>query len=77
MPDQNTDATQQIATIAKLQQDGWVVVPPDFSVDDGSVLMQLNTPAGVSHIIVMLNGDRVDARQKLGKQPPVPTTGAP
>lgn len=77
MPNQNADATQQNATIAKLQRDGWVIIPPDFPVDDGSILMQLTTPTGVSHIIVMLNGDRVDARQKLGKQPPVSTTGAP
>jgi hypothetical protein len=77
MTDPTADTTQQSATIAQLEQSGWVVIPPDFPVDDGSVLMQLTTPTGVSHIIVMLNGDRVDARQKLGKQPPVPTSGAP
>ncbi len=71
------DLSQQDRTVAQLESNGWVVIPPDFPVDDGSILMQLTTPSGVSHIIVMLNGDRVDAREKLGKKPPVPTSGAP
>jgi hypothetical protein len=73
----NADLTQQDATIAKLARDGWVVVQPQVAVTDGSVLMKLVTPTGDSHIVVMLNGDRVDARQKLGKLPPVPSQGAP
>ena len=67
---QSNDRPQQNRTIEQLKKDGWVVLEP--SAEDGSILMQLTTPAGVSHIIVMLNGDRVDARQKLGKQPPKP-----
>jgi hypothetical protein len=76
----NTDASeqsQQDRTIAQLLTDGWIVVQPQPPVKDGSVLLQLTTPQGVSHIIVMLNGDRVDARQRLGKEPAVPSTGAP
>ena len=67
---QPNDRPQQNRTIEQLKKDGWIVLEPP--ADDGSILMQLTTPAGVSHIIVMLNGDRVDARQKLGKQPPKP-----
>ena len=63
----DTDKSQQDRTIAQLKRDGWVVLSPPAK--DGSVLMQISTPAGVSHIIVMLNGDRVDARPKLGKDP--------
>ena len=76
---QQEDNTQQARTIQQLTLDGWVVItdPAVAPSKDGSVLMQLTTPVGVSHIIVMLNGDRVDARQKLGKQPPQPTDGAP
>ena len=71
------ELSQQDRTVAQLQQNGWIILPSNPPATDGSVLMQLTTPAGVSHIIVMMNGDRVDARQKLGKDPPVPTTGAP
>jgi hypothetical protein len=71
------DRSQQERTIEQLKLDGWVVLPADPPAEDGSVLMQLVTPSGVSHIVVMLNGDRVDARQKLGKQSPIPTAGAP
>ena len=66
----DTDKSQQDRTISQLEKDGWVKLSgPD---PDGSVLMQIITPAGVSHILVMLNGDRVDARQKLGKEPAHP-----
>ena len=65
-----TDKSQQDKTIEKLKKDGWIALEPP--ADDGSILMQITTPNGVSHIIVMLNGDRVDARQRLGKQPPKP-----
>jgi hypothetical protein len=70
------NVSQQQRTIAKLEGEGWVKVtsPP---AADGSVLMQLTTKDGVSHIIVMLNGDRVDARQKLGKTAVVPNAGQP
>ena len=72
-----TEISTQDATIAKLARDGWVVVKPQVIVTDGSVLMKLATPDGDSHIVVMLNGDRVDARQKLGKDPAKPSEGAP
>ncbi len=68
MPD--TDKSQQDRTIEQLKKDGWIALPTEKAAEDGSVLMQLTTPSGVSHIIVMLNGDRVDARQRLGRQPP-------
>ena len=71
------DRSQQDRTIAQLQVDGWKVLDPAQRPDDGSVLMQLTTPGGVSHIIVMLNGDRVDARQRLGKNPAAPDKGEP
>ena len=71
------DRSQQDRTVEQLKKNGWVVLPADPPAEDGSILMQLATPDGVSHIVVMMNGDRVDARQKLGKQPPVPTNGAP
>ena len=71
------DTSQQARTVKQLQQSGWVTIQPSQPVDDGSVLMQLTTPEGVSHIIVMPDGERVDARQKLGKSPPAATQGAP
>ncbi len=71
------DRPQQERTIDQLKRSGWIVLPADPPAADGSILMQLTTPAGVSHIIVMMNGDRVDARQKLGKERAKPTTGAP
>jgi hypothetical protein len=70
------DVTQQTSTIAQLQENGWAIVDQP-AADDGSVLMSLATPQGVSHIVVMMNGDRVDARQKLGKDPMVPNPGEP
>jgi hypothetical protein len=74
---ESADHTQQDQTIAKLKQDGWIVLQ-NPAADDGSVLMQLTTPNGQqSHIVVMLNGDRVDARQKLGKNPVIPNPGEP
>jgi hypothetical protein len=71
------DRSQQDRTIEQLKKAGWVVIQSDEPPQDGSILMQLTTPEGVSHIVVMLNGDRVDARQKLGKQPSKPNPGAP
>ena len=68
---------QQKRTIAQLLVDGWVLVDPQPPTTDGSVLLQLTTSQGVSHIVVMLNGDRVDARQRLGKDPAKPSQGAP
>ena len=68
----NVDLSQQNRTIEKLKEDGWIVLPEPPTAD-GSILMQLSTPAGISHIIVMLNGDRVDARRRLGKDPPLKT----
>ena len=70
------ELTQQDKTIAQLKVDGWVNVQESVAAD-GSILMQLTTPAGVSHIIVMLNGDRVDQRQKLGKDTAIPNSGEP
>jgi hypothetical protein len=75
MTEVTPDHAQQDQTIVQLQKDGWITLQPP--AEDGSVLMQLTTPTGVSHIVVMLNGDRVDARQKLGKGPADPTKGAP
>ncbi len=63
----NDDKSQQDRTIEQLKKDGWISLQPP--ADDGSILMQLTTPSGISHILVMLNGDRVDARQRLGKKP--------
>jgi hypothetical protein len=74
---EQAELSTQTRTIAKLKVDGWVVVEPQVVVEDGSVLMSLTRPGGVSHIVIMLNGDRVDARQKLGKQAPVPDAGEP
>jgi hypothetical protein len=71
------DHSQQDRTVEQLKTTGWIVLKSDEPPQDGSILMQLTTPEGVSHIIVMLNGDRVDARQKLGKNPSIPTSGAP
>ena len=68
---------QQKRTIAQLLVDGWVVANPQPAATDGSVLLQLTTTQGVSHIIVMLDGQRVDARQRLGKEPAKPSPGAP
>ena len=73
----NDDLSQQAGTIAKLETEGWLRIASWPASKDGSVLMQLTTPGGVSHIVVMPNGDRVDARQKLGKNPPIPDKGAP
>ena len=73
---ESADHTQQDQTIAKLESDGWIELQKP-AADDGSVLMQLTTPNGVSHIVVMLNGDRVDARQKLGKNAVIPNPGEP
>ena len=74
-PQQEHD--QQRRTIAQLLVDGWVIADPQPPSTDGSVLLQLTTSQGVSHIVVMMNGDRVDARQKLGKDPAKPSQGAP
>ncbi len=71
------DVSQQQRTIAKLKVDGWVQVESILPATDGSILMQLATKDGVSHIVVRLNGDRVDARQKLGKSAVVPNAGQP
>ena len=68
---------QQKRTIAQLMVDGWILADPQPPATDGSVLLQLTTAQGISHIVVMLNGDRVDARQKLGKDPAKPSQGAP
>lgn len=74
---ESADHTQQDQTIAKLEADGWIVIQ-NPAAPDGSVLMQLTTANGQqSHIVVMLNGDRVDARQKLGKNTPIPNPGEP
>lgn len=71
------DLPQQDRTVTQLEVDGWIAVPQATPPQDGSILMQLTTSEGVSHIIVMLNGDRVDAKQKLGKTPAVPNPGQP
>lgn len=55
------DVSPQQRTITQLKVDGWVLLEP--SRPDGSVLMQLTTRDGISHIVVMLNGDCVDERQ--------------
>lgn len=44
---------------------------------NGQVLMQLTTPKGVSHILIMRDGERVDSSQRLGKQAAQPTEGEP
>ena len=59
----NAEQSQQARTITQLLVDGWVVVEPQPPATDGSILLQLVTPQGVSHIVVMLNGDCVDERQ--------------
>lgn len=71
------DRSQQERVITTLKSNGWIIVPQP-PMADGSVLMKLTTANGeVSHIVVMLNGDRVDARQKLGKNPAVLDKGEP
>ena len=77
MTDPQAEQDQQHRTIAQLMVDGWVLADPQPVVTDGSVLLQLTTAQGVSHIVVMMNGDRVDARQRLGKDPAKPSQGAP
>lgn len=67
------------ATIA----DGGAAPSPAATADaatrkaEGQVLMQLTTLQGVSHILIMRDGERVDSSQRLGKQPAKPTEGEP
>ena len=72
------DLLQQVRTITQLKIDGWTVIdrPPE-EINDGQVLMQLTTSKGTSHILIMRDGERVDERQRLGKQPAQPTAGKP
>ena len=79
MPDDKAaaDLDQQNRTIAQLVRDGWVVESSASAASDGQVMLSLTTPQGVSHIIVMRDGEKVVTQQQLGKDVTKPNLGEP